>query len=119
MRRKDLQHLAGRYLLTELFADFPLEEILIADTRKPYLEDEQYHFSISHFGHYAAAIVKPVTNRVGVDIEKTSPTIEKIRNKFLSSQESDIAFEGIEKSGHRLRQLTIVMERQGIHFQMV
>ena len=55
--QKRLQHLAGRYLLTELFPDFPLEEILIADTRKPYLEDEQYHFSISHFGHYAAAIV--------------------------------------------------------------
>ena len=81
--QKRLQHLAGRYLLTELFPDFPLEEILIADTQKPYLEDEKYHFSISHFGHYAAAIVSS-TNRVGVDVEKTSPTIEKIRNKFLS-----------------------------------
>jgi 4'-phosphopantetheinyl transferase EntD len=105
--QKRLQHLAGRYLLTELFPDFPLEEIMIADTRKPYLEDEQYHFSISHFGQYAAAIVSS-TNRVGVDVEKTSPAIEKIRNKFLSLHESDIAFEGIEKSGHRLRQLTLL-----------
>jgi 4'-phosphopantetheinyl transferase EntD len=105
--QKRLQHLAGRYLLTELFPDFPLEEIMIADTRKPYLEDEQYHFSISHFGQYAAAIVSS-TNRVGVDVEKTSPTIEKIRNKFLSPHESEIAFEGIEKSGHRLRQLTLL-----------
>ena len=55
--QKRLQHLAGRYLLTELFADFPLEEILIADTRKPFLADEKYHFSISHCGQYAAAIV--------------------------------------------------------------
>ena len=105
--QKRLQHLAGRYLLTELFPDFPLEEIMIADTRKPYLEYEQYHFSISHFGQYAAAIVSS-TNRVGVDVEKTSPAIEKIRNKFLSPHESEIAFEGIEKSGHRLRQLTLL-----------
>ena len=105
--QKRLQHLAGRYLLTELFPDFPLEEIMIADTRKPYLEYEQYHFSISHFGQYAAAIVSS-TNRVGVDVEKTSPAIEKIRNKFLSPHESEVAFEGIEKSGHRLRQLTLL-----------
>jgi 4'-phosphopantetheinyl transferase EntD len=105
--QKRLQHLAGRYLLRELFADFPLEEILIADTRKPYLAGEQYHFSISHFGSFAAAIASP-TQRVGVDVEKTSPTIEKIRNKFLSPLESDIAFDGIEKSGHRLRQLTLL-----------
>jgi 4'-phosphopantetheinyl transferase EntD len=105
--QKRLQHLAGRYLLKELFSDFPLEEILIADTRKPYLVDEQYHFSISHFGHYAAAIVSS-TRRVGVDVEMASPTIEKIRNKFLSENESVIAFEGIAKSGHRLRQLTLL-----------
>jgi 4'-phosphopantetheinyl transferase EntD len=105
--QKRLQHLAGRYLLKELFSDFPLEEILIADTRKPFLPDELYHFSISHFGHYAAAIVSS-TMRVGVDVEKSSPTIERVRNKFLSEKESEIAFEGIEKSGHRLRQLTLL-----------
>jgi len=105
--QKRLQHLAGRYLLRELFADFPLEEILIADTRKPYLADEKYHFSISHFGSYAAAIASR-TNRVGVDVEKANPSIERIRTKFLSPRESEIAFEGIEKSGHRLRQLTLL-----------
>src|SRR5678816_510709 len=54
---KRLQHLAGRFLLQFLFPDFPYELIKIADTRKPYLPDEQYHFSISHCGDYAAAIV--------------------------------------------------------------
>jgi 4'-phosphopantetheinyl transferase EntD len=105
--QKRLQHLAGRYLLTELFEKFPLEEILIADTRKPYLENEKYHFSISHYGSFAAAIVS-TDHRVGVDVEHVSPTIEKVRNKFLSLHESDIAFYGIEKSGHRLRQLTLL-----------
>jgi len=105
--QKRLQHLAGRYLLRELFADFPLEEILIADTRKPYLANEKYHFSISHFGQYAAAIASR-SCRVGVDVEKAGPSIEKIRTKFLSLQESEMAFVGIEKSGHRLRQLTLL-----------
>jgi 4'-phosphopantetheinyl transferase EntD len=104
---KRLQHLAGRYLLKELFPDFPLSEIVIADTRKPYLEDEKYHFSISHFGAYAAAIVSS-TKRVGIDVEKSGPIIEKIRPKFLSEEESAIAFDGVEKSGHRLRQLTML-----------
>jgi phosphopantetheinyl transferase len=102
-----LQHLAGRFLLTELFYDFPLEEILIADTRKPYLVNEKYHFSISHFGHYAAAIVSS-TNRVGVDVEKASPTIEKISHKFLSSFELDKVLEDNEGPGQQLRMLTLL-----------
>lgn len=83
---KRLQHLAGRYLLPELFDDFPLEEILVADTRKPFLENEQYHFSISHGGNFAAAIVSS-THRVGVDIELVSPRIVAISHKFLHPAE--------------------------------
>lgn len=85
---KRLQHLAGRYLLPLLFKDFPLEEILVADTRKPYLPDEQYHFSISHCGNFAAAIVSS-HQRVGVDIELVSSRIEKIEPKFLAPAEQD------------------------------
>ena len=107
MHKKDCSILQAGTCCMRLFPDFPLEEILIADTKKPYLVDEKYHFSISHYGSYAAAIVSS-TSRVGVDVEKASPTIEKIRNKFLSPLESSIAFEGIEKSGHRLRQLTLL-----------
>lgn len=83
---KRLQHLAGRYLLRYLFPDFPLGLIKIADTRKPYLENEAYHFSISHCSDYAAAIVSK-TKRVGVDIEVPSPKVEKIKHKFLHPEE--------------------------------
>ena len=83
---KKLQHLAGRYLLKYLFPDFPLSLILIADTRKPYLENEAYHFSISHCGDYAAVIVSK-TRRVGVDIEMPSYKVEKIKHKFLTMEE--------------------------------
>jgi phosphopantetheinyl transferase len=87
---KKLQHLAGRYLLNYLFPDFPVSLIQIADTRKPFLQDEAYHFSISHCGAYAAAIVSKV-KRVGVDIELITPKVERIQHKFLSQNELDNA----------------------------
>lgn len=85
---KRLQHLAGRYLLSYLFADFPLEEIRIADTRQPFLTSEKYHFSISHCGEYAAAIVSG-NSRVGVDIELITPRIETVARKFLTDDEAN------------------------------
>lgn len=83
---KRLQHLAGRFLLQFLFPDFPYELIRIADTRKPFLPDEQYHFSISHCGDYAAAIVSR-EKRVGIDIELVSPRIDRLAGKFLAIEE--------------------------------
>lgn len=85
---KRLQHLAGRYLLQVLFPDFPYELIRIADTRKPYLQDEAYHFSISHCGNTAAALVSS-TFRVGVDVEDATPRIGRILKKFLHPEELD------------------------------
>jgi 4'-phosphopantetheinyl transferase EntD len=84
---KRLQHLAGRYLLSFLFEDFPLKEIQVADTRQPFLASEKYHFSISHCGEYAAAIVSG-TSRVGVDIERITPRIETVAGKFLTEDEA-------------------------------
>ena len=86
---KRLQHLAGRYLLKELFPDFPNELIRIADTQKPFLEDEAYHFSISHCGNYAAAVVSKY-NRVGVDIELLNAKAETVRHKFLNKEELEM-----------------------------
>ena len=86
---KRLQHLAGRYLLKLLFHQFPVELIEIADTRKPFLMNEAFHFSISHCGDYAAAIVS-TTERVGIDIEIPGPTVEKIAHKFLHPDEQEL-----------------------------
>jgi phosphopantetheinyl transferase len=84
--QKKLQHLAGRFLLPLLFADFPNDEIEIADTRKPFLPNEQYHFSISHCNKYAGAIVSS-TKRVGIDVELITPRLERIQGKFLHAEE--------------------------------
>ncbi len=86
---KRLQHLAGRLLLKEMYPDFPVEMILIADTKKPFLENEPFHFSISHCGDYAAAIVSK-THRVGADVELLNTKIEQIQHKFTSDEELNI-----------------------------
>ena len=86
---KRLQHLAGRFLLQFLFPGFPYELIQLADTRKPYLPDAQFHFSISHCGDYAAAIVSQ-DRRVGIDIEIPLKKITRIADKFLSENEKNI-----------------------------
>ena len=83
---KQLQHLAGRYLLQHLYPDFPYHLIEIADTRKPFLPNEEYHFSISHCGDYAAVIVSK-DHRVGIDIELVTPKVEKVKHKFLRVEE--------------------------------
>ena len=86
---KRLQHLAGRFLLRQLFPEFPLELVLIADTRKPFLADEAFHFSNSHCGDYAAAIVS-TKHRVGADIEIPHPKVERVKHKFLSEAEQEL-----------------------------
>lgn len=86
---KRLQHLAGRYLLSYLFPRFPVALIRIADTRKPFLAEEEYHFSLSHCGDFAAAIVSE-KRRVGIDIELVSDKISRIQHKFVSPAEAEV-----------------------------
>ena len=86
---KRLQHLAARYLLKELFADFPYELIRIATTKKPFLQNEAYHFSISHCGEYAAVIASKEF-RVGVDVELITEKVNRVKHKFLSVDEQNL-----------------------------
>jgi phosphopantetheinyl transferase len=90
---KRLQHLAGRFLLKDLYPDFPLALIKIAETRKPFLEDEAYHFSISHCKDYAAVLISKEL-RTGVDIEMVNEKIDRIIPKFLTAEECSLFPEG-------------------------
>ncbi|MEX1202511.1 MAG: 4'-phosphopantetheinyl transferase superfamily protein [Ferruginibacter sp.] len=83
---KRLQHMGGRLVLTELFPDFPVNQIQIAVNRKPFLPNHDFQFSISHCGEYAAAIVSR-ENRVGVDIEIPQTKITNIQHKYLNDSE--------------------------------
>jgi 4'-phosphopantetheinyl transferase EntD len=86
---KRLQHLAGRYLLQWLYPEFPIHLIQVADTRKPYLAEESHHFSISHSGDYAAALVS-TNKRVGIDIELHTERILRVKHKFLNDREMQL-----------------------------
>jgi len=83
---KRLQHLAGRYLLKSLNPDFPVADIKIISSGKPYLENDNYQFSISHAGDFAAVIISEKF-KVGIDMEMPGEKIEKIKTKFTGDKE--------------------------------
>jgi phosphopantetheinyl transferase len=87
---KRLQHLAGRYLLQLLEPKFPMNLISIATSKKPWLQNGAFHFSISHCGDFAAAIISK-NKLVGIDVELVTPKIELVKSKFLSEQELNLA----------------------------
>ena len=103
---KRMQHLAGRYMLRYLFPDFPYELIRIASTLKPFLENEAYHFSISHCDDYAAAIVSR-DKRVGMDIETVSERVRRVKDKFINNIESGI-IEHFENPASDLMKYTLM-----------
>lgn len=88
-----LRHMAARYLLHLLEPSFPYQKIEIGENGKPFLSDGSLHFSLSHSGNYAAAIVSE-DQQVGVDAEVISDRIFKVGPRFLSEQE----FSTFEKS---------------------
>lgn len=86
---KRLQHLAGRYLLQLLHPEFPLHLIEIAQSNKPLLPVGLFHFSISHCGDFAAAIINE-NEGAGIDVELITPKVESIKHKFLSGTELEL-----------------------------
>lgn len=87
---KRLQHLAGRYLLDILHPGFPFHLIEIARSKKPLLSNGEIHFSISHCGDYAAAIVSEDA-LAGIDVELVTPKIETVKARFLRDDELKLA----------------------------
>lgn len=84
--QKRLQHLAGRYLLRHLDPTFPIDQLQVSTNGKPYLPQEEYHFSISHCREYAAAILSK-TQPAGIDLEIMSPKLDRLSHKFMNEHE--------------------------------
>ena len=85
--RKKTEWLASRELLFRL-GKFPERiECMYDDFGKPYLKGSAKHISVSHSGHWAAAMIseKPC----GIDVQEYSPTIERIQSKFLDRGEME------------------------------
>lgn len=91
------QWLAVRLLCYEFLNDF---EINYAKNGKPLLTNG-LGFSVSHSGNYAAIIINDTP--CGIDIEKVSEKVDRIKHKFLNKAELD----DIHSSDHPLRMLTI------------
>jgi len=87
--RRRIEHLAGRFLLKQLEADFPLQEISKDEHDKPRIENNAFFFSISHSWPYIAAVIDPY-EEAGIDIQTWHPRIEHIQNKFLSAEEQEL-----------------------------
>jgi 4'-phosphopantetheinyl transferase len=94
------QWLAYRILIRELLKpdEFPVEYDV---TGKPFLADSDFHISVTHTDDLAAVIISRHA-RVGIDIEKMKPRIEKVREKFINPEET--AFITTERE---LEQLTL------------
>jgi phosphopantetheinyl transferase len=77
--------LAVRVLLAEVLGDD--KEIAYHASGRPYLVDDSWQISISHTKGYAA-IAYHRQHGVGIDIERLSSRVERIADRFTSSEEA-------------------------------
>jgi phosphopantetheinyl transferase len=87
--RRRIEHLAGRFLLKHLEADFPLHQINKDEQDKPRIDNNAFFFSISHSWPYIAAVIDPY-EEAGIDIQTWHPRIEQIQHKYLSAEEQEL-----------------------------
>jgi 4'-phosphopantetheinyl transferase len=94
------QWLAYRILIRELLKpdEFPVEYDV---SGKPYLAGSDFHISVTHTDDLAAVIISRHA-RVGIDIEKIRPRIQKVRERFLHPEEESLIGKETE-----LEQLTL------------
>jgi 4'-phosphopantetheinyl transferase len=80
--------LSYRLILMELLQTNTLK-IIYNQYGKPVLTDFKGHFSVSHSGDFAAAIVS-YDRLVGIDIEMIRERIERVKERFLSISELNL-----------------------------
>jgi phosphopantetheinyl transferase len=76
--------LASRYAVQQVSQQFPLK-IIKELSGKPILPESEHHISLSHCEGYVAAIHAEVP--VGIDVERISHRVQKIKNYFLRDEE--------------------------------
>ncbi|WKN45982.1 4'-phosphopantetheinyl transferase family protein [Tunicatimonas pelagia] len=96
--RKKLEWLSSRAALSTLlqaenYADF---RIWKDEKGKPYLLDNSYHISLANSFPYGAAIIHR-HQPVGIDIEKPSTKLLRVKHKFLNSSEAEEALDNLDK----------------------
>lgn len=79
-----LEKAAVRVLLKTLIGSE--QQIKYHDSGKPYLSGNELNISITHTKGYAALALSK-SDRLGIDIERISERVKKIKTKFISDQE--------------------------------
>lgn len=87
--KKRLEHLTGRYLLQQMIPDMDLSLIKKTPEGKPYFEDDDTFFSLSHSYPYVACAVSTGIS-VGIDIQYKVDKIHRLQDKFLSAAEQQL-----------------------------
>lgn len=82
--KRKCEWLTARILLTEILEFRPT--ILYTENGKPYLKDININISITHSKNHVAIITSETFNP-GIDIEHIAPRVEKVKNKFLQTEE--------------------------------
>lgn len=82
--------LASRYAVQQVTKQSPLN-ILKDHSGRPYLDAERKPLSLSHCEGFVAAIHSDVS--VGIDVERISPRVQKIKNYFMRDEELDLVGE--------------------------
>ena len=82
LRRK--HWLSYRLLLNTLLGK--KHEVLYDEHGKPFLKGNRSYISVSHSGDFSAVIINKKIP-VGIDIEKITPRIEKVYDKFMNGEE--------------------------------
>lgn len=78
-----------QYALKKSSPDFESVSVKISETKKPYLENSDLHFNISHSGEWVICAISDC--EVGCDIEKIdTPSMEIAEQFFCPEEYSDI-----------------------------
>ena len=85
--RKKKEWLASRLILKSLLPTEEATPCLYDQFGKPYLVGLPLQLSVSHSEDRVAVIL--AKRRVGIDIQKINPKIERIQSKFLNAPEAD------------------------------
>lgn len=90
--QKQLEFLATRHLLNSLCEKFRVKYSGITKDEfgKPFLNNLQYHISVSHAYPYIVSLIHKSAS-CGIDIEKPKIQIQSIKHKFLNKKELEIA----------------------------
>jgi phosphopantetheinyl transferase len=78
-------HLAGRFLLKQIYPHIQFEDLLISASGKPVYKNASFHFSIAHSGNFVVVIGS--NEPVGIDIEFDVEKAASIQSKFIADHE--------------------------------